>query len=103
MVSSGQPLVVHAFQLCEPAIDEVVIEVAGCGVCHTDLGFAFDGIPTRHPLPLVLGHEIAGRVVAAGQQAAKWLIVGQSINKLIGRFFIPMKDCAVKIRKITGC
>lgn len=48
---------------------EVIIEVAACGLCHTDLSFAFHGVPTRHPLPLVLGHEIAGRVVAAGEGA----------------------------------
>ncbi len=50
-----------------------MVQVAGCGVCHTDVGFAFDGVPTRHPLPLVLGHEIAGRVVAAGERASAWL------------------------------
>ena len=60
-------------QACElpalaPGPDEVVIEVAGCGVCHTDIGFAFDGVPTRHALPLLLGHEISGRVVATGRE-----------------------------------
>ena len=53
--------------------DEVVVEVAGCGLCHTDVGFAFDDVPTRHPLPLVLGHEISGRVVDAGHHATTWL------------------------------
>ena len=43
--------------------DEALIEVAGCGVCHTDLGFLYDGVPTRHPAPLILGHEISGVVV----------------------------------------
>ncbi len=47
----------------EPAADQAVIEVAGCGVCHTDISFWHYGVPTRHPLPLVLGHEIAGIVV----------------------------------------
>ena len=47
--------------------------MAGCGVCHTDVGFAYDGVPTRAPLPLTLGHEISGRVVAAGERAAEWL------------------------------
>lgn len=56
-----------------PGPAEVVIQVAGCGVCHTDVGFAFDGVPTRHPLPLILGHEISGRVVAAGEKAQSWL------------------------------
>lgn len=53
--------------------EEVLVEVAGCGVCHTDIGFAFDGVPTRHSLPLILGHEISGRIVAAGEKASEWL------------------------------
>lgn len=57
----------------EPGPEEVIVKVAGCGVCHTDIGFAFDGIPTRKPLPLVLGHEISGRVVAAGDRSGDWL------------------------------
>jgi 6-hydroxycyclohex-1-ene-1-carbonyl-CoA dehydrogenase len=56
-----------------PESGEVLIEVAGCGVCHTDLGFAYDGVPTRHPLPLTLGHEISGTVVAAGEGAESWV------------------------------
>ena len=55
-----------------PGEGEVLVEVAGCGVCHTDLGFFYDGVPTRHPLPLTLGHEIAGRVVATGAGAQAW-------------------------------
>ncbi len=52
-----------------PGPGEVVVEVAGCGVCHTDLGFLYDGVRTSHALPLALGHEISGRVVAAGEGA----------------------------------
>ena len=51
---------------------EALIEVAGSGVCHTDLGFYYDGIPTRHPYPLTLGHEVSGRVVAAGIGCEAW-------------------------------
>ncbi len=43
---------------------EVLVEVAGCGVCHTDLGYFYDGIPTVNKPPLTLGHEISGTVVA---------------------------------------
>jgi 6-hydroxycyclohex-1-ene-1-carbonyl-CoA dehydrogenase len=53
--------------------NEVIIQVAGCGVCHTDLGFFYDGVPTRHPFPLTLGHEISGTVVEAGAGAEAWL------------------------------
>ena len=35
----------------EPAPGDVLVEVAGCGVCHTDLGFYYDGVPTRHAVP----------------------------------------------------
>jgi 6-hydroxycyclohex-1-ene-1-carbonyl-CoA dehydrogenase len=47
---------------------EVLVEVAGCGVCHTDLSYFFDGVPTVSKPPLTLGHEISG-VVVAGEKA----------------------------------
>ena len=34
-----------------PAADEVVVEVAGCGICHTDIGFAEGSVLTRKSLP----------------------------------------------------
>ena len=43
---------------------DVLVEVAGCGVCHTDLGYFYDGVPTVSKPPLTLGHEISGTVVA---------------------------------------
>jgi 6-hydroxycyclohex-1-ene-1-carbonyl-CoA dehydrogenase len=73
MEGVGQPLVRHTFEPGPPAADEVVVEVAGCGVCHTDLGYLYDGVRTNQPLPLALGHEISGRVAAAGAGAERWL------------------------------
>jgi 6-hydroxycyclohex-1-ene-1-carbonyl-CoA dehydrogenase len=55
-----------------PGAGEVVVAVAGCGVCHTDLGYFYDGVRTNQPLPLALGHEISGRVVACGAGAEQW-------------------------------
>jgi 6-hydroxycyclohex-1-ene-1-carbonyl-CoA dehydrogenase len=49
---------------------EVLVEIAGCGVCHTDLGFFYDGVPTVNKPPLTLGHEISGTVIAGDD---KWL------------------------------
>ncbi|MFP4088543.1 MAG: 6-hydroxycyclohex-1-ene-1-carbonyl-CoA dehydrogenase, partial [Desulfobacteraceae bacterium] len=46
---------------------EVLVEVAGCGVCHTDLGYFYDGVPTVSSPPLTLGHEISGTVVAGDE------------------------------------
>jgi 6-hydroxycyclohex-1-ene-1-carbonyl-CoA dehydrogenase len=57
----------------EPGPADVVVAVAGCGVCHTDLGYLYDGVRTNHPLPLTLGHEVSGRVVAAGAAASEWM------------------------------
>ena len=67
----GEPMVRKTrTEACGPG--EVLVEVAGCGVCHTDLGFYYDGVPTRHPFPLALGHEISGRVVKAAKDVAEW-------------------------------
>ena len=41
---------------------EALVRVAGCGLCHTDVGFYSGAVRTKHELPLVLGHEIAGVV-----------------------------------------
>jgi 6-hydroxycyclohex-1-ene-1-carbonyl-CoA dehydrogenase len=43
---------------------EVLVEVKGCGVCHTDLSYFYMGVRTDQPPPLSLGHEISGVVVA---------------------------------------
>ena len=53
--------------------DEVLLEVAGCGVCHTDLGYFYEGVLPRHPFPLTLGHEISGTVIEAGPGSEAWL------------------------------
>jgi 6-hydroxycyclohex-1-ene-1-carbonyl-CoA dehydrogenase len=46
---------------------EALVEVAGCGVCHTDLGYFYDGVHTVSKPPLTLGHEISGMVVAGDE------------------------------------
>ena len=68
----GAPLQRADF-VAHPGAGEVVVAVAGCGVCHTDLGYYYDGVRTNQPLPLALGHEISGHVVAAGAGAESWL------------------------------
>jgi len=71
MTAVNAPLERAAFR-AEPGAGEVVVDIAGCGVCHTDLGYLYDGVRTNHPLPLALGHEISGRVVDAGVGAEGW-------------------------------
>jgi 6-hydroxycyclohex-1-ene-1-carbonyl-CoA dehydrogenase len=45
---------------------QVLIRVAGCGVCHTDLHYIDHGTPTFKKPPLILGHEVSGTVEAVG-------------------------------------
>jgi len=52
---------------------EVLVEIAGCGVCHTDMSYFYDGVPTVTKPPLTLGHEISGTVVATGPGAESWM------------------------------
>jgi len=54
----------------KPGPGEVMVEIAGCGVCHTDLGYFYDGVPTVNKPPLTLGHEISGTVIAGEED---WL------------------------------
>lgn len=84
-----KPLVEEPLQLADPAADEVVIEVTACGLCHTDLGFADGSVAPRHELPLVLGHEVTGTVVAAGDRYSQ--MVGQ---KVLVPAVMPCGDCA---------
>ena len=71
-VSGGGPLVKNAVPDMKPGPDDVVVQVAACGLCHTDLGFAQGKVAPKHALPLVLGHEIVGTGVACGDRATQW-------------------------------
>jgi 6-hydroxycyclohex-1-ene-1-carbonyl-CoA dehydrogenase len=61
--------------LPEPADGEALVEVAGCGVCGTDLSYFSGKVPTAIAPPLVLGHEISGRVVRGGGLEGRAVIV----------------------------
>jgi 6-hydroxycyclohex-1-ene-1-carbonyl-CoA dehydrogenase len=66
MTAPGAPLERREFPPQPPGPGELVVQVAGCGVCHTDLSFLHGGVKTRTPPPLVLGHEISGMVRQVG-------------------------------------
>jgi len=56
----------------QPGPGEVLLQVAACGVCHTDLHYLDHGVPTFKPPPLILGHEISGTVARLGSPAEGW-------------------------------
>jgi alcohol dehydrogenase, propanol-preferring len=64
-----EPLSIEEVAQPIPGADEVLIAVDACGVCHSDLHLADGDWPQLVPItkrPLILGHEIAGRVVEKG-------------------------------------
>ena len=66
LVRPGVPLIIESRELPKPGKEEIRILVEACGVCRTDLHI-IDGELTHPRLPLVLGHEIVGRVDALGE------------------------------------
>ena len=72
MTGVKEPLVPATRDIDALEDGQVLVQVAGCGVCHTDIGFRDYGVPTRHPLPLILGHEISGTVVDTGGGVEEW-------------------------------
>jgi propanol-preferring alcohol dehydrogenase len=64
------PLVARRLPVPEPGPGQLLLRVSACAVCRTDLHIV-DGELEQPALPLVPGHEIVGRVVAAGAGAAE--------------------------------
>lgn len=65
----AEPLGVEELPVPEPGTGEVLIQVAACGVCHSDLHLArgeWDLLKPITKLPLVLGHEVTGTITALG-------------------------------------
>jgi propanol-preferring alcohol dehydrogenase len=65
-----KPLLFEEVDCPKPGADDVLIQVEACGVCHSDLHVADGDWPQFAKIvkrPLILGHEIAGRVVEKGK------------------------------------
>jgi S-(hydroxymethyl)glutathione dehydrogenase / alcohol dehydrogenase len=76
----GQPLAVREVELTEPRAGEVLVRLAACGVCHTDMYTASGADPSGYA-PCVLGHEGAGVVEAVGE-GVRDLAVGDHVVTL---------------------
>jgi len=61
----GQPLKVEDVETPKIEEDEVLVKVAACGLCRTDLHY-LHGVPTFKKPPIILGHEISGTVEELG-------------------------------------
>lgn len=89
MTEPGSPFERRTLPAERPGPGEVVVEVAGCGVCHTDLSFLHLGVKTRHPLPLVLGHEVSGTVRQTGEGVDRAMLGRPVVIPAV----LPCGDC----------
>lgn len=69
---AGEPLRLESRPIPKPGNHELLLEVAACGVCRTDLHVADGDI--HGPLPIVPGHEIVGRVIEIGREAGDFAV-----------------------------
>ena len=79
-----EPLRLEDLPVPQPQADEVLVRVAGAGVCHSDL-YVIDGLLSEYvTLPVTMGHEIAGWVEQTGPRAAglSWRGAGRRDGRL---------------------
>ncbi len=65
LIQPGDPLQSQNVPLPEPGFEDVVVRVKAAGICHSDAHYRAGVSPVR-PLPLTLGHEVAGIVEQVG-------------------------------------
>lgn len=72
--AAHQPLIVQTVPDPNPRPSDLLLRVAACGVCHTDLHYIDHGVPTFKKPPLILGHEISGTVAGLGSEVSGWAV-----------------------------
>jgi propanol-preferring alcohol dehydrogenase len=65
--SFGRPIILSDVATPSPGPGEVLVKVAACGVCHTDIHAVDGDWPVKPKLPFIPGHEVVGHVAALGQ------------------------------------
>ena len=88
MVGVGKPL--EMFELPVPHVGDrdVLVRVRAAGVCHSDVHYRAGKSPV-HPLPLTLGHEVAGEVEAVGKATRRI----QPGDRVVLNYMITCGDC----------
>jgi alcohol dehydrogenase, propanol-preferring len=70
--SFGRPLILSDIAIPTPGPGEVLVRVAACGVCHTDIHAVDGDWPVKPKLPFIPGHEVIGHVAALGQGVTRF-------------------------------
>ncbi len=83
----GADLQIETIPIPAPRAGEILVKVAGCGVCHTDLHVIKAEV--KFPTPCVLGHEISGTVAALGPG-----VEGPALgSNVVSAFIMPCGTC----------
>lgn len=77
----GKPVVVEEIEVELPRHGEVMIKLAACGICHSDLSATNGTIP--FPPPIVLGHEGAGVIVAVGAGVTEYALGDHVLSSFV--------------------
>ena len=86
-----QDFALEQIEIAEPNADEILVKIAGVGICHTDL-FIRDVAGAIFTHPAVLGHEGAGTVVAVGVNVSK-VAIGDEVA-LTFRYCGECRNCS---------
>ena len=79
---ASRPLVIEEVELGMPGRDEVLVRIRAAGLCHSDLSVINGDRP--RPLPMALGHEAAGEVLALGEG-----VTDLQIDDHVALVFVP--------------
>ncbi|MGB2764942.1 MAG: zinc-binding dehydrogenase [Candidatus Aminicenantaceae bacterium] len=70
----NQPLKIEEVENPKIYFHEILVKVAACGVCNTDLHYIDHGVPTFKKPPMILGHEPSGIVEDVGAQVKNFKV-----------------------------
>src|SRR5881409_3719655 len=88
-IGIGKPLEIIEIPDPQPGPDEIVVKIAACGICASDLHMMDGSLPVRTPPPVTPGHEASGTIAAVGSSVTGWS-VGDRVTMYAGK---PCREC----------
>lgn len=92
MIGVGKPIEIHDVPVPTPGPGEVLVRIAACGVCASDVHVLDGSLPAMPPLPVTMGHESSGTVEAAGDGVA-WPAPGDRVVMHAGKRCGTCRPC----------
>jgi propanol-preferring alcohol dehydrogenase len=89
LVAPGQPVELHEVPVPVIGPNDVLVKVHAAGICHSDVHYRA-GRSRVEPLPLTLGHEVAGEIVAVGSHVLR----RQPGDRVCLHYLVICEECA---------